>query len=344
MAKTNIYFQHISESIGRVRQEIRGHYDTIDKLSEKASEQLEQIASTYLPAAAETQAALVKQAARSEAEVSAEAADRAIQFEFDAVEETLANYVRVKIPTEVTDCIGMLRTSNTALSAAEIRILSETVRGCYFGEKALSEYAAEHNVNYPFIPVAELQRDIVMARKECTNMINSYPGVLEGAKPLAPWISQSDNLIMQGNSYTFLEKEDSILARLEAKLRQATDITLSVFTNEDTKGIARLFEGAADEAEQTQRMIDLLISRPDLEPALSVFDGDLYANAKRRITEDKLAEAAAAKTAVAEALKAAQAANTAARAAKTAETERKLREQEQLRRTAAAQGNNNGLR
>ena len=344
MAKSNIYFKHISENLERVRQEIRGHYDTIDKLSEKASEQLKEITSTYLPAAAETQAALVKQAARSEAEVSAEAADRAIQFEFDAIVETLANYVRSKIPTEVIDCIGMLRTSNTALSAAEIKILSEVVRGCYFGEKALSEYAAEHNVNYPFVPVDELQRDITTARKECGNMLNAYPGTARGAEPLAPWISQSDNLIVQGNSYTFLEKEDNILGRLESKLRQATDITLSVFSNEDTRGIARLFEGAADEAGQTQRMIDLLISRPDLEPALSVYDGDLYANAKRRITEDKLAEAAAAKTAVAEALKAEQEANTAARAAKTAEIERQLKQESDLRRTAAAQVNNNGLR
>ncbi len=344
MPKTNIYFTNITANLERVRQSIQGHYSVVDALSEKASKQLKQISETYLPAAAETQAELVKQATRSEAEVSAEAADRDIQFAFDCIEDSLANYVRAKIPEEVTGAINLLRTSNTALSAAEIRILAETVRGCYFGEKALGEYASEHGVAFPFVPVDEILRDISTARKECKNMLEAYPGKLDGSETLAPWISQTDNLIMQGNSIAFLQKEDGVLARLEEKLQQATDVTLSIYTNEDTKGIARFFAGAEDETTQTQRMVDLLIARPDLEPALSVYDGKTFDAAKKRIATEKLAEAAAAKKAVEAALKSAQAATQAAKQARTVEIERKLKQESDLRRTAAAQVNNNGLR
>lgn len=333
MARTNIYYQNAIEELERIKTQIREHMATVDKASKAAAEKIERIRKTYLPEAAVENEHITMQSAITEAAVSAEVVEMNIQYCFDSILERIGNFIRRPIPKEFESIMASVRENNVALDPAEIRILSESAQESYFASKILAETAKSQGLRYPFLSAHEILADVEAARREVKTVLQAYPGEAEGNTLKTPWISQIDDGIKQGNAKTFFDREENLLTKLENDLRLFADPSVKLFASDEVSGIDRFFEGTETDDEKLERMKNVMLSRPDLEAQLSIYDPDVFSRAKKIILDERLAEAEEAKKAVQAALKAAQVASTAARQAKTAETERQLKE-------TAAQGSN----
>lgn len=344
MAKMNIYYENAVEELERVKEKIREHMATVDRESKAAAEKIKRIRETYLPEAATKHERLVMQSARAEAAASAEVINTVVQYGFDSILERIGNFIRRPISSEFQVIMASVRENGVTLDPAEIRILSESAQESYFASKILAETAKSQGLRYPFLSAQQILADVEAARREVKTVLQAYPGETEGNTLKTPWISQINDGIKQGNAKTFLDREATVLTKLESDLRLFADPSVKLFASDDVSGLDRFFEGAETEEDKTERMKNLLLSRPDLESQLSIYQPEIFKAAKKVILDERLAEAQEAKQAVQAALEAAKAANQAARAAKTAEIESQLKQESDLRRTAAAQANNNALR
>lgn len=344
MAGTNIYYLNALEELDRIKTHIREHMATVDKASKAAAEKIERIRKTYLPEAAVEQEKITMQSAITEAAVSAEVIEMNIQYCFDSIRERISNFIRRPIPKEFESIMASVRENNVALDPAEIRILSESAQESYFASKILAETAKSQGLRYPFLSAQQILADVEAARREVKTVLQAYPGETEGNTLKTPWISKIDNALLQGNAKTFLDRDQTVLTKLESDLRLFADPSVKLFASDEVSGLDRFFEGAENDEEKLERMKNVVLSRPDLEAQLSIYDPDVFSRAKKIILDERLAEAEEAKRAVQSALEAAQAASAAAKKAKTEEIERQLKQESDLRRTAAAQANNNALR
>lgn len=295
------HFERIGQLLDDVRNAIQAHHNLVNSKIQKYNLQVESDRERLNTETLAFEIRKNKELLQGDVRFSADQAVQNVTLAFDDIISEINDW-SIEVPS--SDFLTLAQTVDRfdlPLTIDEIKMLSQSAAGSYFGQKILNGYAMKSGLQYPFMTIDALLQMIRNAKNDCILSIQAYSGDYPQLADYG-WITEESGKYESFRrlfASEYLDKTDSSLMRLKESLTFATDSTISLIPNEQER-LASMFEDTLPE-NRIDRMKTLIVERPKLERKLAVFDPECYKQAKKDIREQKMQEQYNAMQAVKEA-------------------------------------------